>query len=980
MSYFTAALDLNPVSHWRMDLTDSVSGGDGDLNNLLVGPNAVDTGETAARGLWVSPDLSMLFIARGSQNDIRAFTMSTPGDITTLSAGPTLAVGQDTSGLYMKSDGTELYFTSETGQDVRRYTLSTPWDLNTASFTSLFDVSSQEPTPRGVHLSSAGDKMYIVGPLDNVYQYDLGVAWDITSAVYNSVFYDVDFGSSNSVDLAFNSTGSRLYVYDLNVDALRQFTLNTPWDLSTTVDDMGTVISISSIHAFHVDDTKQVCWFIDDPAGNSFLYDYFFDEPASIPDSGSLANGANINDSIDDVPGLLAQDPDRASRLTGAGFYQIPHNVAYTISTTGELAVMFVMETGADIETFQLLMGKGLQGIDGEQEWRFLIQNGSLFVETVRTNQTALVSNSFALATNTQYHIGVNFLGINESDDIELFTDGVEITNIVRGSTGETAAVSTGDMAIGSDLAGANGLQNVTVDEVTIVGQALTPQQFENFFLRVDNPDLSAEMEHSFKVGYFVDIEHLFQHSSFINMEQVFPSKDQVESEHVVAGRMLTALESEFLAQYDLGFDTVEAEHLFAFRSPIESGAEFSSRHLVPVESEHEVGGRLFAVVEGEWAGVYPIRSIDIVEMEHAFPWFIADESNILISNLAQLLVDDEEIPMVDCDVTLDEGKFSWDASITLSGPGHFGKFKQDKEFVLRIAGEDFNLLVDQRLKTRGGPAQNIFKIKAKSPTVKFDGPRAKNIDYTQEQTMLAKDLVEDIIGTSVQWDALNWFIPAFRFSITNASPIRAAKKVVDAIGAVMEVNPDGTLKVRSKYPVAIWNLETVTPDRTLFEVDHILQMSEDEKYTPLTNKVCLKDSIDGVFSDEIEFVADEENSRKGVMRVYPSPYRTSITLDHTSKDIQINARGVEVREEVETVEFVDGSGTTRFPIDTIVSVTWKFDNLGAVTFDQYSKTVSIVDESKLYSLAEITYTVRSINFDVDSGVDMAQFLVRDVA
>jgi hypothetical protein len=78
-----------------------------------------------------------------------------------------------------------MYVIGYTGDDVNEYDLSTAWDITTASYLQNFSVAAQEFLP---HKASSSNPMaprcmsLVFG--DDVNEYDLGTAWDITTASY----------------------------------------------------------------------------------------------------------------------------------------------------------------------------------------------------------------------------------------------------------------------------------------------------------------------------------------------------------------------------------------------------------------------------------------------------------------------------------------------------------------------------------------------------------------------------------------------------------------------------------------------------------------------------------------------------------------------------------------------------------------------------------------------------------------------------
>ena len=51
------------------------------------------------------------------------------------------------------------------GDDVNEYTLTVAWDVSSASFVDSFSISSQETESTGIAFSKSGEKMFIVGTM-----------------------------------------------------------------------------------------------------------------------------------------------------------------------------------------------------------------------------------------------------------------------------------------------------------------------------------------------------------------------------------------------------------------------------------------------------------------------------------------------------------------------------------------------------------------------------------------------------------------------------------------------------------------------------------------------------------------------------------------------------------------------------------------------------------------------------------------------
>jgi hypothetical protein len=136
-------------------------------------------------------------------------------------------------GMFFKIDGTKMYVAGSTGDDITEYNLSIAWDITTASYLQDFSVAAQDTFPTGLFFKPDGAKMYISGDInDSVYEYDLSTAWDISSAVYLQTF-SVAAQETGPQDLFFKPDGTKMYVVGSQGDEVNEYTLGTPWDIST---------------------------------------------------------------------------------------------------------------------------------------------------------------------------------------------------------------------------------------------------------------------------------------------------------------------------------------------------------------------------------------------------------------------------------------------------------------------------------------------------------------------------------------------------------------------------------------------------------------------------------------------------------------------------------------------------------------------------------------------------------------------------
>jgi sugar lactone lactonase YvrE len=186
--------------------------------------------------LFFKPDGTKVYIVGSSGDDVNEYDLSTAWDISTASYVQNFSVAaQEISpyGLFFKSDGTKMYVTGTSGRDVNEYDLSTAWDISTASYLQNFSVSTQDTAPSGLFFKPDGLKMYVIGSSsDNVNEYDLSTAWDISTASYVQNF-SVSAQEFTPSGLFFKSDGLKMYVIGSSGDDVNEYDLSTAWDIST---------------------------------------------------------------------------------------------------------------------------------------------------------------------------------------------------------------------------------------------------------------------------------------------------------------------------------------------------------------------------------------------------------------------------------------------------------------------------------------------------------------------------------------------------------------------------------------------------------------------------------------------------------------------------------------------------------------------------------------------------------------------------
>ena len=151
------------------------------------------------------------------------------------------------AGLAFNTTGTKLYVIGNLSDSIFQYSLATAFDLSTASYSSIsFSVASEDVIPEGLAFNTTGTKLYVIGRAqDNVFQYTLSTAFDLSTASYDSVSFSVTPQDTIPTDVTFNTDGSKMYIVGNGSDSILQYTLSTGFNLATASYD-SVSLSVSS--------------------------------------------------------------------------------------------------------------------------------------------------------------------------------------------------------------------------------------------------------------------------------------------------------------------------------------------------------------------------------------------------------------------------------------------------------------------------------------------------------------------------------------------------------------------------------------------------------------------------------------------------------------------------------------------------------------------------------------------------------------
>lgn len=183
-------------------------------------------------------DGSSMFVVDLSTRLLSEWTLGTPWDLNTatFSTSTTIpSVSNTVQSMKFKLGGTKMYVADQFNDTVLQYSLSTPWDISTISYDSKSkSLSSSNTSLYGIDISADGTTLYAIESLtDEVHQWTMSTAWDISTATDDSIPFSITNEVSTPYGIVLRGDGSNMYVVDNSSNGVYQYRLTTPWDLST---------------------------------------------------------------------------------------------------------------------------------------------------------------------------------------------------------------------------------------------------------------------------------------------------------------------------------------------------------------------------------------------------------------------------------------------------------------------------------------------------------------------------------------------------------------------------------------------------------------------------------------------------------------------------------------------------------------------------------------------------------------------------
>jgi hypothetical protein len=464
-----------------------------------------------------------------------------------------------------------------------------------------------------------------------------------------------------------------------------------------------------------------------------------------------------------------------------------------------------------------------------------------------------------------------------------------------------------------------------------------------------------------------------------------FPWTNRIVASYSAAYGILQSIAHSVALQYDLQLKTpVRAACSLAWNVRLQSafGAAWSITENQTVRAAQSVMYSIRPIVRTATVLQYQLlqrvnRAVELcygiperdrVFAAHTGIWSLATSLVVNITDQPFLTYKGRRVGILGGDISASEGGYLWEGNFVLADINDYVQFLRDEEFTADLYGEVWTFIVDGKELERSGPAKVNGRIIGVSPGAAHAAPRTLPQDYEWDVPVLAQDAAEEALGEDIDWQIVDWTIPAFRLSFSSTDSIEVVRRLATAAGALLESDLDGALRVRPLFPISPANYAAEVPDHVYTELPDIIGVSESYNYGVIANRFRIMDVQQSIL-DTLEWVEDSPGAWSGYIKAYMAPWRLTVQLVHTgdTPTLTIGIPATVVREvEEELVEVFKGQGSVRYPIYDVLSVEWEATNLGGIVHAVDSKEFTVVGPAA-NSLVRIKYRTRSLNHRVVS-------------
>ncbi|MBF0182795.1 MAG: discoidin domain-containing protein [Magnetococcales bacterium] len=164
-----------------------------------------------------------------------------------------------------------------------------------------------------------------------------------------------------------------------------------------------------------------------------------------------------------------------------------------------------------------------------------------------------------------------------------------------------------------------------------------------------------------------------------------------------------------------------------------------------------------------------------------------------------------------------------WRSELRLATAEVYRSLALEDRFVLSVAGESFAFLVNGKRLQRSHPHGESWILYGVSPLVAHDFPRARRSNQSWNLPCSARQVVEELLATSVDWSLPDWPLPPGLLQARDETPLQLARRLAADVGGVVQSQADGSIQLRPQFAVAVASWPQLQPAHCLTDQEDVI-------------------------------------------------------------------------------------------------------------------------------------------------------------
>ena len=303
------------------------------------------------------------------------------------------------------------------------------------------------------------------------------------------------------------------------------------------------------------------------------------------------------------------------------------------------------------------------------------------------------------------------------------------------------------------------------------------------------------------------------------------------------------------------------------------------------------------------------------------------------------------------------------------------------QEVVLVNGSDTYKFLIFDKTKNEDVQNTSLF-IEARSHGYTLDFPYAESVDadFSIGMASVTVNSLAALEGLTVDWQIpVDWLLTGEGIQLGGESPLSGILKIVNAVGGILQSNPDGTLYAVPRYISDTDKYDVAQPDLflTTGEDFETTESTSDKRNGYNTYFVSDIPSAAASYFLEVEKISEREM----IVKAYQDPWTEDGVVLDTSDSQSVTIERLDDVNDLalcEVIEIIEGGGRTPKPIYSQVGYDYTGrDDLGLITFTESGDLTTFI---KGESLVKYSYLTRYRQWRVtDFETENVQFILRTI-